>query len=154
LLGVGERGEHVGAVDVLLDQQLLVRRVAGEHDGVLEQLRYPARAALVALDQLHLARFLQGAGEAKADVATAREDYAAYSRVLLAQLADHPPDVIARGKKKYFIAFFDDRGAIRGNAAAAAVDGDDARLQAGQVVRQLPQAMADQQSAADGAHAH
>ena len=31
-------GEHVRAVDVLLDQQLFVRGVAVQHDGVLEQL--------------------------------------------------------------------------------------------------------------------
>ena len=33
LLGVGDRREHVGAVDVLLDQQFLVLRVAVQHDG-------------------------------------------------------------------------------------------------------------------------
>jgi hypothetical protein len=43
-LGVGERREHVGAVDVLLDQQLLVGGIAVEHDGVLEQLGDAARA--------------------------------------------------------------------------------------------------------------
>ena len=36
--GVRQRGEHVAAVDVLLDQQLLVGGVAVQHDGVEQQL--------------------------------------------------------------------------------------------------------------------
>ena len=38
LFRVGERREHVRAVDVLLDEQLLVGAIAVQDDGVLEQL--------------------------------------------------------------------------------------------------------------------
>ena len=44
LFGVGERREHVRAVDVLLDQQLLIGRIAVQHDGVFQQLRDAPRA--------------------------------------------------------------------------------------------------------------
>ena len=44
LFRVRQGGEDVRAVDVLLDQQLLVRGVAVQDDGVLEKLRHPACA--------------------------------------------------------------------------------------------------------------
>ncbi len=57
-----------------------------------------------------------------------------------------------RREEEHLVAFLDDRVAFRRNAAAAAVDGDHPRLHAGQMLRQLAQAMADQQAAAHGAH--
>src|SRR6185437_15309464 len=154
LLRVGESAEDVGAVDVLLDQQFLVRGVAREHDRILELLRHPPRAPHIALDELHLARLLERAREAKAYVTAARNDHTAYPCVLLAQLADHPADVIARREEEHLIAFLDDRRAFRRYAAAAAVDGNHARFHAGQMLRQLPEAMTHQEPAADGTDPH
>ena len=39
------RGEHIGAVDVLLDEQLLVGGVPVQHDRVLEEFGDLARGA-------------------------------------------------------------------------------------------------------------
>src|SRR6185312_17041313 len=75
-------------------------------------------------------------------------------RVFLAQLADDAPDVIACGEEEDLITLFDDRRSLGGNAAAAPVDRDYARLHALQVLRQLAQAMTDQEAAADGAHTY
>src|SRR6185503_18115942 len=116
------------------------------------ELRDAACPAHVALDELHLTRFLQRAGEAKADVAAAGEHDPADPRVLLAQLADDTPDVIAGCKEEDFVTLFDDGRALGGDAAAAPVDSNDARLHPLQVFRQLAQAMTNQKPAADGAH--
>ncbi len=59
LLGVGQRGEDIGAVDVLLEQQLLVGRIAVQHGGALQLLGNAPRALAVALDELDLVLALQ-----------------------------------------------------------------------------------------------
>src|ERR1700759_1321281 len=75
LLRIGEGREDIGAVDILLDQQLLIRSIAVEHDGVLEQLRGFACAPRVALYQLYLTRLLQRLGEPQPDIAATGYDH-------------------------------------------------------------------------------
>ena len=72
LLGVGHRGEHVGAVDVLLDQQLLVGGVAVQHDGAAQAARRcAARGAGSRSISLTWLSLLERLRQAEADVAAA-----------------------------------------------------------------------------------
>src|SRR5256884_6002237 len=157
LLRVRHGGKYVGAVDVLLDQQLLVRRIAVQHDGVLEQLRDLARAPHVALDELHLVVLLQRLRQPEADVAAAGDHHPAHGVVFLAQLIHYAPDVVARGQKEYLVAVLDDGVALRLHAAAAAIDRYEPHFRLGQVLWQLAQALTDERTAlqcpqADEAH--
>ena len=71
----------------------------------------------------------------------------------LAHLAHHAAQVVARGEEEDLVAFLDDRVALGPNAAAAAVDGDDARVRLRQVLAQLAQRVADERAALLRAHA-
>ena len=105
--------EHVGAVDVLLDQQLLVGGIAVEHDGVLEHLGDAARAARVALDQLHLVALLERACQAQADVAAAGDHQRPHRILAAAQFRHDAADVLGRGDEEDLVVLVDDRVAAR-----------------------------------------
>ena len=141
---VRQSGEDIRAVDVLLDQQLLVRGVAVQDDRVLEQLRYPPRAARIALDELHLVGFLERLGEPETDVAAARDDDPLDRVVLLAHLVHDAADVVAGREEKDLVAVLDDRIALGADAAALAIDRHDAGVELAQMLGQLAQTVADQ----------
>ncbi len=147
-LGVGDRGEHVGAVDVLLDQQFLVGGIPVQHDRLLQQLRDLAGAARVALDELHLVGLLERLGQAEAHVAAAGDDDAPRRVVAVAHLGHGAADVLLRGQEEHLVTLDDDRIALRSNAAAVAVDRHDAQRDVGQVAGQLAQGVPDQEAAA------
>jgi hypothetical protein len=146
-LRVRERTEHVDAVDVFLDQQLLVRRVAHEHERVAEVLRDVPGALRLALDDLHLVLLVERLREPEADVAAAR-DHDALDRVLRASASPHDDaDVLRRRDEEHLVAVEDLGVAIGLDALALAVHRRDTRLAVLHVRAQLADRASDQRAA-------
>src|SRR6185503_6196861 len=135
--GVRHRREYIGAVDVLLDEGLLVGRVAVQDDRMLEKLGNLAGAARIALDELDLVGFLECFRETEPDVAPTRDDDALHRVFLLAHLAHYAPDVVARSEKEHFVTVLDDSVALGAHASSLAIDCDDTRIQLAQMLGQL-----------------
>ena len=152
LLGIGQRREYVGAVDVFLYQQLLVGGIAVEHDRVLEDLGDAARALRIALDQFHLIALLERAGEAQADVAAAGDHQPPHRILAAPQLRQHAPQVILGRDEEDLVVLFDDGIADGRHQPVIAIDRGDTGLGIGQVLLQRPQLAAHQQSVATGPH--
>ena len=75
-------------------------------------------------------------------------DHHAADRLLLAADLRHElPDVVLGGEEEDLVPFLDDGVALGLDAAAAAVDGDHTRLGVRDVLAQVAQFLADQQSA-------
>ena len=145
-LGIGERAENINVVDVLLEQQLLVGRVADQDNCLVQLFRNVPRADRVAFDQLDLVGLLQRQRKTQTDIATARDDHAP-NRVLKTPHFTHEhANVFAVGDEEYFVAFLDDGVALRQHRLALAVDGGDAALSVWNVIFQGRDALADQQT--------
>ena len=99
--------EDIRAVDVLLEQQLLVCCISVEHDRVAQLLGDAPRATWIALDELDLMFFFEPTREAKTDVAAARNDDAARGVLETLHLVHHEAYVLARGDEEHFIAVLD-----------------------------------------------
>ena len=120
-----------------------------QHDGVAQDLGDAPRAGRVALDELDLVAVLDALREPQADVAAAR-DHDALHRVLdAAQLAHDLAHVLGGGDEEHLVVVLDHRVALGRDAAAVAVDRDDARVDVRQVLAQGAQLLADQRAAAD-----
>src|ERR1700676_210216 len=154
LLGVRQGGKNIGAVDVLLEQQFLVRRVAMQYGRALQLFRDFSRPLAVALDEFYLIPVLQFARQAYADVAAARNDHAARGRFFAAQLLHDHANILARGEEKYLVAILDDRVALRLDALAGPIDGGAPRVRRGNVLAQGTQRLTHQGTALQGTNAH
>src|SRR5690606_26244730 len=151
---VGHGAEHVGGLDVLLDQQFLVGGIARQHHGLVELLGDRAGALAVALDQLHLVGGLQRAREPHADVAAAGDDDPPHRAIQLAQLVDHRADIGARRDEEHLVVRLDDGVAARHDRLATAVDCRHTGVHVRNMRAQRAQLLADQRAAVERLHRH
>ena len=153
VVGEGEEEVHLG--DVLLLQQVLVRGVAAQHQGVAQARRDPFCPAAVVLHQLHLQALLQGGGHPVADVAAAGDHHPLHRPHHAPQLPQHRADVLAGGDDEDFVAGMDHRLALGNDGLVLAKEGGDAGIHLGrQMLPQLAHRLAHQGAALVGPHRH
>ena len=125
---IGQRREHIGAVDVFLNHQFFVGRVALQDDGALQDFGGATRAARIALDQLDLVRVLERAREPQSDVAATGDDELAHLRQALAHFGEHLGEIVARRDEENLIALGDHRVAAGAQQSPVAIDRGDAHV--------------------------
>src|SRR5699024_2157686 len=133
-LVIGQGAEYIGVVDILFPQQAFVGCVAVQYRGPVETFGQRRGPAVVAIDQFDLAAFFQFFGEARADVAAAgNHDPLDRARCAL-QFAHDFLDVRFRGDEENRIVGVGDGLPARHHRLATAVNGNDTRVDAGQIV--------------------
>ena len=142
--------KDVDAVDVLFEQQLLVGRVADEHDRLVELLGDVPGAARVAFDDLDLVGLFERQRKPHADVAAAGDDDAPHRVFETPHFAHEDAHVLAVGDEENFVAFLDHRVAVRKHCLAVAINGGDAALGIRDMILQRGDSLADQQAVAIG----
>ena len=97
----------IGAFDILLGQQILIRGVTQQHISMLQVFGDRARPIRIVLDDLDVARRLHRHGEALTDIAAAGDDDPAARPIQLAELTHHRARVFGRSDEEDLVAGLD-----------------------------------------------
>ena len=97
---------------------------------------------------------LEGAREPAADVAAPREHHGPNPALVVPELSEDVPDVLARGDEEHLVVHLDHRVAVGDDRPAPAVDGRHPGVHRRQVVAQGPQGVPDEGTAVIRAHRH
>ncbi len=154
LVVVGQGKEEVHVLDPLGRQEVFVRRIAHQDQGVGQTHPQGLGAGLVGLDDLDLVAPLGGGGQSCPDVSTPGDQDALGGAVEPAQLAQDLADVAGGRQAKDLVAGLHQGLAVRDYGLVFAVDGGDAGVQVRDMAAQVGDGVSHQGPALEGAHRH